>query len=81
MWLGVWAKSPKAYSQMRQSGVLLMPSEKVLMLYKNSINQKPGVSEKMLDWMVHEAVLRQVPSHGYHGGLMCDEVSIQVNVA
>lgn len=56
-----------------------MPSENHLALYKNSIDQKPGVLKEMLKWMKDEAALRKLPPHGYCGGLICDEVSIQVD--
>ena len=55
-----------------------MPSERHLTRYKNSINQEPGVQESMLKWMSDEAKARNIPAHGMCGGLMCDEVSIQV---
>ena len=31
----------------------------------------------MLDWMSKEAERMQIAPHGYHGGLLCDEMSIQ----
>ena len=76
--LGVWARSPKAYSQLRLSGLLILPSEKLLILYKNSVKQNVGFNKTMFDWMTKEAKLCNIPPHGYWGGLMFDEVSIQV---
>ena len=67
----------KPKTQLRESGVLAMPSEKQLALYKNSITQKPGISADMLQWMVKEADRMGLPPLGYCGGLLMDEVSIQ----
>ena len=32
----------------------------------------------MLDWMRKEAIRLEIPNHGYYGGLMFDEMSLQV---
>lgn len=76
--LSIWARSPQAYKQLRGSGLLLLPSTRTLTLYKNSNEQGPGIQEFMLDWMVKEAERLSVPPHGYCGGLMFDEMSLQV---
>jgi hypothetical protein len=55
-----------------------MPSERLLTMYKNSLQQLPGVNQQMLVWMYHEASRAEVPAHGYEGGLIFDEMSIQV---
>ena len=78
-WLMVYAKSPKAYVQLKASGMLLMPSTRLLTLYKNAVQQGPGVQSKMSEWMVHEAKRAKLPSHGYEGGLLFDEMAIQVH--
>lgn len=76
--LAIWARSPKAYAQLRASGMLLLPCEGTLCLYKNSITQKPGVLPVMFEYMVKEAELNKLPPHGYSGGILFDEMSIQV---
>ena len=77
-WLTVYTKSPNAYVQLQTSGVLLMPSTRLLSLYKNAIQQGPGIHQNMIQWMVKEAVRANLPPHGFEGGLLFDEMAIQV---
>ena len=79
--LAIWARSPKAYSQLRCSGMLILPCEGTLCLYKNSISQTPGIIPEMFTYMVKEAELHKLPSHGYSGGILFDEMSIQVSTS
>ncbi len=76
--LGIWARSPTAYAQLRNSGLLLLPSPSILTKYKNSMQQSPGIQPAMLDWMKKEAERCEVPNHRYWGGLLFDECSLQV---
>ncbi|KAH3717426.1 hypothetical protein DPMN_060214 [Dreissena polymorpha] len=39
-----YIRSPLSYIQMRQSGLLLLPSPSMLILYKNSFSHSPGLS-------------------------------------
>ena len=57
-------KSPKVYEELRQSGVLVLPSGQLLSLYKNSVKQKPGLNEEVLDWMIKEADKLKLDSFG-----------------
>ena len=77
--LSIWARSPKAYQQLRGSGLLLLPSPRTLTLYKNSNEQGPRVHDFMLHWMVQEAERLSVPPYVYCRGIMFDEMSLQVN--
>ena len=76
--LGVWARSPSAYEQLRRSELLVLPSPKLLIRYKNSIKQTVGFNKDHFEWMKREAVRVHVPSHGLWGGLMFDEMALQV---
>ena len=64
--------------QIKASGMLVMPSTRLLTMYKNSINQVPGIQSKMIAWMKWEAQRAGLPPHGYEGGLLFDEMAIQV---
>lgn len=66
------------YEELRQSGVLVLPSGRLLSLYKNSVKQKPGLNEEVLDWMIKEADKLKLDSFGKEGGLILDEMAIQV---
>jgi len=78
MWLGIWAHSPKTYRLMKQTSGMVMPSERLLTMYKNCLPQDPGIHDQMLAWMYHEAKRANLPDHGHEGGLIFDEMSIQV---
>ncbi len=68
------------YDEIRQSGVIVLPSGRLLSLYKNSVSQTPGLNDKVLDWMVKEADKLKLDSFGREGGLILDEMSIQVTI-
>ena len=67
------------YEELRKSGVLVLPSGRFLSLHKNSVKQKPGLNE-VLDWMLKEAEKLKLDSFGREGGLILDEMAIQVCV-
>ena len=75
--LTLWCRSPKCYKDLRDSGFLVLPSQRILQIYKNKINQKPGVNIDLLHWMKNEAISRNLPPHGYEGGIILDEMSVQ----
>ena len=70
--LSVWIASPTAYRILGKS--LYLPSEKLLQLYKNSVNKNPGVNEEMLTWMYEEFNRTDSPKVG---GVVFDEMTIQ----
>lgn len=75
--LTMWCRSPKCYKDLRDSGFMLLPSQRILQIYKNKIHQKPGINKELIQWMKNEALCRNLPPDGYEGGLMLDEMSIQ----
>jgi len=75
--LTMWCRSPKSYSDLIQSGFVVLPSQKVLQVYKNKFHQKAGLNKELLHWMKNEALHKNLPPEGYEGGLILDEMSIQ----
>ena len=75
--LTLWCRSQKCDKELRDSGFLLLPSQRTLQIYKNKINQKPGINNELIHWMKNEALSRNLPPGGYEGGLILDEMSIQ----
>ncbi|XP_046357922.2 uncharacterized protein LOC124136148 [Haliotis rufescens] len=73
----MYCKSPKAYSDFKGSGVLVLPSQRLLQYYKNSVKQSPGINEEHLTWMEEEAKKNGIEGFGRHGGLLLDEMQIQ----
>ena len=71
----LWITSPSAYRYL--SGVMYLPCEKTLQLYKNTINKDPGVNHDMLTWLYTECERTGTPKQG---GLIFDEMNIQPNV-
>jgi roadblock/LC7 domain-containing protein len=58
--------------------MLVLPSGRLLEYYKNSVPQKAGLSEEMLKWMRQEANRIGIDEFGRCGGIVLDEMSIQV---
>ena len=74
--LTLWTRSPRNYQELLGAGILL-PSARTLSLYKNCVNQKPGLNLDMLRWMYKEGQRRELTNVGYTGGLIMDEMNIQ----
>ena len=75
--LTLWCRSPRGYSDLRKSGFMLLPSEKILQIHKNVVHQEAGINKDMMHWMANEAKVQNIPPEGYVGGLLLDEMSIQ----
>ncbi len=73
--LNLWSSSPRAYEDVSSS--LLLPSTRVLQYYKNVVDQKPGFQDHVFQWMYDTAMERALPPHGYEGGIILDEMSLQ----
>lgn len=76
--LSLWNRSPEAYKELRESGVLVLPSGRVLQMYKNSCTQNPGLNESVGQWMAQEASKKKIGAEGREGGIILDEMAIQV---
>ena len=77
MCLSVWNRSPQAYKELQGSGMVVLPSGRLLQMYKNCIRQNPGMNHEVFDLMQKEALKWKIPASGYRGGIMLDEMSIQ----
>ena len=75
----MWTRSPDAYQQLQESGMFKLPSGRLLSLYKNSVKQSAGLNDDVLDWLVKEADKLDLDEYGREGGLILDEMSIQVS--
>ena len=51
--------------------------QQLLSLYKNAVEQKPGLNADMFRWMLKEAKRIKLREVGYSGGLVHDEMNIQ----
>lgn len=75
-----FVRNKRAYLDMRADktfGVLPHPS--ILTRYKNRIPQNPGIQTDILAWMDREATRLVVQDCGRMGGLILDEIAIQVD--
>ncbi|KAK3086240.1 hypothetical protein FSP39_015651 [Pinctada imbricata] len=70
-------RSPSAYQDLRNSGIILLPAKSTLIEYKNSVKQKPGIQNKNMEWMHQEASKKNISDFGRTGGLIIDEMTIQ----
>ena len=78
--LNLYTPSPEGYRVLRQSGLLILPSPRLLILYKNSINHIPGFDSNIFNWMNLEAKRLHIPPEGRIGGLLIDEMAIQESI-
>ena len=76
--LSIWNRSPEAYKELKASGMLVLPSGRLLQMDKNSCAQNPGFNESVGNWMAMEAAKRKLGPEGREGGIILDEMSIQV---
>ena len=81
MCLSIWNRSPAAYQELKESGMLRLPSGRLLQLYKNSVPQTPGFNKEVLQWMKLEAEKLKLDDFGKSGGIILDEMAIQVKCA
>lgn len=75
--LTLWNRSPKGYASLRNSGMLILPSENLLQRYKNCFEQKEGLHDEMFQWMLNEIRRNKAD---IRGGLILDEMSIQSDI-
>ena len=75
--LTIFTRSPQAYNDLRNSGMLILPTPNHLSLYKNAVNTDSGINPALIQWMYKSAIDNKLPSHGWHGGLVIDEMKIQ----
>lgn len=75
--LNMFIRSPKMYSDLKDSNMLILPSGRHLCRFKNYIPQESGLQREILSWMYHAAKDAQLPPHGWAGGLIHDETKVQ----
>lgn len=75
--LSIFLRSPQAYEDIKTSGMLLLPSKRLLQYYKNSITQTPSFNKDNILWMKKEAEKHKISDFGKHGGVLIDVMTIQ----
>ena len=61
--------------------MLVLPAVSLLKMYKNVIQQRPGIKMDNLNWMRSEEANQQgIPKAGWRGGLAIDEMQVQDDV-
>ena len=76
MCLSIWCRSPKAYEELQKSGMLKLPSGRLLQYHRNVTTQEPGCNEDVLQWVVREAEKKNIGTVGKTGGVILDEMAI-----
>lgn len=76
--LSIWNRSPEAYHELKESGMVVLPSGRLLRMYKNSCSQNPGLNDSVGNWMEQEATKKDIGPEGKEGGIILDEMAIQV---
>ena len=70
-------RCPGAYKDLRQSGYLVLPSQRILAYHKNKVNQGIGINNENLNWMLEEAKRRNLGIENHTGGLVFDEMAVK----
>ncbi|XP_019629354.1 PREDICTED: uncharacterized protein LOC109473763 [Branchiostoma belcheri] len=78
--LQLWQRSKQGYADLRDSGFLKLPSERLLRYKKNKVNQRPGLHAEVMQWMDDEARQQGVTERGRHGFIVFDEIKIQGSI-
>ena len=73
--LSVWIASPAAYRILRET--MYLPCEKLLQMYKNSIDKSPGMNFSMCQWLHQECERTGTEKQG---GILFDEMTVQPGV-
>ena len=76
--MSIWNRSLQTYNELKSSGMMVLPSGRLLQMYKNSVKQEPGLNQEVFKLMTQEANKRKIGLMGRRGGIMLDEMSIQV---
>ena len=76
--LSIHGKSPSAYRELRDSGALILPSERVLRDYKNYFKPKAGINKENVETL-REKTSSFTPVQRYVAVVM-DEMKIQSNL-
>ena len=73
--LSIHSKSPSAYRELRDSGALVLPSERVLRDYKNYFEPKPGINKENVESLREKT--SSFTSVQRYVALVMDEMKIQ----
>ena len=71
-------RSPKAYEELARSNLVSLPTGRTLRVYKNSCHQRSGINPDSITWMRTEADRLGLKGNALVGGIILDEMSIQV---
>ena len=70
MCLTLWCRSPRGYTELRNSNFMILPSQQLLQKYKNNVHQQSGINKDVLHWMANEARLKNIPPKVLKGVLL-----------
>ena len=76
--LSIHGKSPSAYRELRDSGALILPSERVLRDYKNYFKPKAGINQENIESLREKT--KQFTDLQRYIVLVMDEMKIQSNL-
>lgn len=77
MSLSLFNRNTAAYRDLIQNNWLHLPSEQLIKLYKNAVQQKPGIVPDLMLWMTNEAIRQNRLQKDTVGGIILDEMAIQ----
>ena len=76
--LSLHGKSPSAYRELRDSGALILPSERILRDYKNYFQPKAGINNENVQSLPSK--VSSFTSIQRYAAVVIDEMKIQSNI-
>lgn len=74
-------RNKQDYIEKRESKALgILPHPSLLQRYKNRVRQDSGIVPELFDWMHREGERFKLTAKERKGGLIFDEMAIQVNI-
>lgn len=74
-------RNPESYAAAKAEGTFgPLPSHRTIQRYKNKVPSTPWINDRFLQWMKTDAENKSLPRNGWLGGLLVDEMSIQVSL-
>ena len=75
--LDMYCKNPRVLDTIRE--FIVLPSNRLIRYYKNAVEQQPGWNDQIIAWCQKEALRQNLAPSSYWGGLIFDEMKIQVS--
>ena len=59
--LQLWTRNPQGYQDMCETGTMVLPSVRLLKIYRSIVYQGPGFKPEVIQWLVDTASEIKLP--------------------